>query len=152
QLRGFGGLSIFSFRDFKLHQLPDRLNKQELDLDGCPTEAGFIFLKDKRLVVITRRDCSDGNSFLGIAEPPYTQFAWHDLKLKIQSPNMLVHDDIIYVGGRVYTPGDKTSLYLLDLEEKKLNHYTDLKSDLDTGYPGMVVKDNHLYVSYYSSD
>ncbi|MGV8878717.1 MAG: hypothetical protein ACOH2A_06765 [Sphingobacteriaceae bacterium] len=149
---GFNKLSLFYAQNLDKKAIAYELHESVIELGGCPSEAGFQFLDDRRLVVIVRRDCDDKNSYLGVAQPPYNQFTWHDLGFKIQSPNMLIYNNVIYVAGRVYKPGDKTSVYILNLNENKLDFYTDLKSDLDTGYPGMLVKDGYLYISYYSSD
>lgn len=149
---GFNRLSLFYTLNLDKNAIDYELHESVIELGGCPSEAGFQFLNDKRLVVIVRRDCDDKNSYLGVAQPPYNKFMWHNLGFKIQSPNMLIHNNVIYVAGRVYKPGDKTSVYTLDLNQNKLDFYTDLRSDLDTGYPGMIVKDGYLYISYYSSD
>lgn len=156
-----GGLSFFSTsnapKTLVSSQSPETssefpFSQRNLDLAGCPTEAGFTFLPDGRLVTIARRDCDGGSSFLGIASYPFEEFAWYDLKIVLQSPNLLYDRGVIYVAGRAYRPESRTSIFTLNMDSKTLDFYTNLRSDADSGYPGMLVKNGHLYVSYYSSD
>jgi hypothetical protein len=44
----------------------------------------------------------------------------------------------------------RTALYLVETD--KLIYLTDLPSAGDTSYPGVVIKHDELYISYYTSD
>ncbi|NLU94408.1 hypothetical protein [Chitinophaga sp. Ak27] len=129
-----------------------RLARKDFPCGGCPTESAFLFLDDRSMVTITRRDCENRATMLGIASYPYDSIQWTSLNIVLQSPNMIQVGQDIYVAGRIYNPEDRTALFKLDLGKKQLKELTVLPSGYDTGYPGLYYDDGTLYISYYSED
>jgi len=52
---------------------------------------------------------------------------------------------------RLYDGRTRTSLCWIDPQEGKLSEFLRLPSGGDTSYPGMVLHDGILWVSYYAS-
>jgi hypothetical protein len=129
-----------------------RLLRRNVSANECLSENTLYFQKDRTMIILARRDCGTKTSMLGISSPPYTDVKWTDLKIVLESPNMIGIKDDIYVAGRTYNPGDKTVLFKLNLNERKLEKIIDLPSGLDTGYPGLYNEDNMLWISYYSAE
>ena len=118
---------------------------------GCG-EDKILFLKNGTAVCLLRHETGDQMAQLGVAQPPYTDWRWRDLNLRIGGPNMLqLADGRILAVTRLYGGGTRTSLSWLDVENAKLTEVLRLPSGGDTSYAGMVWQEEALWVSYYSS-
>jgi hypothetical protein len=126
----------------------------DLELEGQANEASIRFQKG-RMFIIIRRDGPGANGLLGQSDPPYTDWKWTDLGMKVGGPEFVcASTDRIILGTRLYRParrgGVKTGLVVMD-RAGKIEKVIDLPSGGDTSYPGMVMYRGKLYVSYYSS-
>jgi hypothetical protein len=120
--------------------------------DGQPNETSLLFLPDQSCLCLLRRDGQPGTGKLGAAKPPYTNWTWKDLGLRIGGPHMIrLPDGRIVAAGRLYDGAVRTSLLWLDPSAGKLTEFLKLPSGGDTSYPGLVWHDGLLWVSYYSS-
>ncbi len=120
--------------------------------EGYPNETSLVFLPDQTCLCLLRRDGNPGTGQLGRARPPYTQWTWQDLGVKIGGPHMLrLRDGRFVAAVRLYDGGARTSLMWLDPEAGKLTEFLKLPSGGDTSYPGLVWNKGLLWVSYYSS-
>ncbi|MBI2926564.1 MAG: exo-alpha-sialidase [Verrucomicrobia bacterium] len=120
--------------------------------EGYPNETALVFLPDQTCLCLLRRDGNPGTGQLGRARPPYTQWAWHDLGVKIGGPHMIrLRDGRFVAAVRLYDGGARTSLLWLDPEAGRLTEFLKLPSGGDTSYPGLVWHKGLLWVSYYSS-
>ncbi len=126
------------------------LNTHEL---GYPNESDIYFDKDKNMYALVRRDADSCTAQLGKAKPPYTRWQWHDLGDYIGSPVMQpLTDTTMLVAGRQWLNRQpKTVLLNLNLCTGKLNRKLILPSGGDNAYPGLVISNNNVYVSYYSA-
>ena len=89
---------------------------------------------------------------LGTSIPPYTDWKWRDLNLRIGGPNMIqLPDGRILAVTRLYNGGTRTSLSWLDPDNAKLTEVLKLPSGGDTSYAGSVSHEGLLWISYYSS-
>jgi hypothetical protein len=120
---------------------------------GFPNEAALLFNEDDSALCLLRRDGDDASAQLGASLPPYREWTWRDLGVKIGGPQMIrLPDGRIIAGVRLYDNGDvRTSLAWLDPAEARLTEALRLPSSGDSSYPGMVWRDGRLWVSYYSS-
>ncbi|HPY50824.1 MAG TPA: hypothetical protein PLO68_13220, partial [Sedimentisphaerales bacterium] len=105
-----------------------------------------------------RRDNSGdapSSTMLGIACPDYTQWKWHDLGTEFNAfggPDLLRLPSGLWIAaGRMHQGGAHTALTVLDVENKTMTRLLDLPSGGDTSYPGLLWRNDLLYVSYYSS-
>ena len=89
--------------------------------------------------------------YIGRARPPYTQWEWKNLGVEIGGPNMIELPDGKFVAAvRLYAEENRTSVCWLDPEAGEITEALALPSGGDTSYPGMVLHDGVLWVSYYS--
>ncbi|MBD3265378.1 exo-alpha-sialidase [bacterium] len=119
-----------------------------------PTEATLRFDNDDTAYCLQRRDGRPKNTaILGISQPPYTKWEWHDLGMYFGGPNFIQLPRGRWIAaGRIHTErGAKTKLCLLDVENPKLQPILTLPSGGDTSYPGLLWHENTLWISYYSS-
>ncbi len=120
-----------------------------LELSTSPSEADIKFLSNGKMVVIIRG--TPGT--IGVSSSPYNNWKWNPLPVKLGGPELIVlKDDSLICATRKYNPGNanRTILAKVSLSgnfEKVLT----LPSSGDTSYAGMIIKDDILYISYYSS-
>lgn len=118
---------------------------------GYPNETSIVFVDDDAYCLL-RRDGQPGTGLLGVARPPYREWSWKDLKVKIGGPHMIRLPDGRFVAAvRLYDNPVRTSLCWLDPQAGKLTEFLKLPSGGDTSYAGLVWHDGLLWVSYYAS-
>jgi hypothetical protein len=121
---------------------------------GYPNETSLVFLDDPHdtCLCLVRRDEGTATAQLGTASAPYRQWSWKDLGLRLGGPHMVrLPDGRIVAAGRLYEPRERTALLWLDPTAGTLTEFLSLPSGGDTSYPGLVLHDGLLWVSYYSS-
>ena len=119
--------------------------------NGCG-EDKILFLEDGSALCLLRHESGNRLAQLGMAKPPYTDWKFRDLNLRIGGPNMIqLADGRILAATRLYRGGARTSLSWLDPENATLTEALKLPSGGDTSYAGMVMHDGLLWISYYSS-
>ncbi len=133
-------------------------------------ETAVIFLPDGMMLATARLEVSGyyfgdnrGNTLIATAEPPFMTWSYHHSDVtRLDGPALFAYNGRVYAVGR-YQPGCKstpfetgsilakkrTSLFLV--EEDRLVWLSDLPSDGDTSYAGVVVRGDEAYVSYYTS-
>jgi hypothetical protein len=118
---------------------------------GCGEDT-ILFMKDQSALCLLRHETGDKMAQLGTAPPPYTNWKWRNLNLRIGGPNMIqLPDGRILAATRLYKGGARTSLSWLEPKEGKLTEVLKLPSGGDTSYAGLVLHEGLLWVSYYSS-
>lgn len=118
---------------------------------GYPNETSIVFEGDTAFCLL-RRDAGPGTGLLGVAQPPYKQWEWKDLGIRIGGPHMISLPDGRYIAAvRLYDKKVRTSLCWLDRDAGKLTEFQPLPSGGDTSYAGLAWHDDFLWVSYYSS-
>lgn len=141
-------LRLYCSRDGKRFEtLADRIIDAE-----SPGEHSLWFEKDGTALCLLRRDAGTATAQLGRAEPPYREWTWKDLGVRIGGPHFTRLPDGRFVAVvRLYDGRQRTSLCRLDPENAKLEELLTLPSGGDTSYAGLVWHDDRLWVSYYSS-
>lgn len=123
--------------------------------EGYPTEAVIRFAADGTAYCLQRRDGSapENSAYLGVSQPPYREWTWHDLHEFFGGPNLLQLPEGQWIAaGRIVRDGvPTTDVAILDVASKQLQPILSLPSGGDTSYPGLVYRDGILWVSYYSS-
>ena len=120
--------------------------------EGYPNETALVFDGEQRFYCLLRRDGDAASAKLGTAMPPYTQWDWKDLKVKIGGPQMLLLPDGRFLAGvRLYDGKVRTSVAWVDPEKGQLTEFATFPSSGDSSYPGMVWHEGQLWMSYYSS-
>jgi hypothetical protein len=135
-------------------------------------EPAVEFLPDERLLATVRLEMSDswtghpeGSTLIATSEPPYETWTANTKSqvARLDGPALFTYNNRMYAVGR-YQPSvagpfgwqgsifsrKRTALYLV--EEDGLVYLSDLPSSGDTSYAGVVLRDDNLYVSYYTND
>jgi hypothetical protein len=120
---------------------------------GYPNEAALLFGEDDSALCLIRRDGAEPTAQLGISSPPYREWIWKDLGVRIGGPQMIgLPGKRIAAALRWHEGGaPRTSLAWLDPATARLTEFLPLPSGGDSSYPGMVWHEDRLWVSYYSS-
>ena len=119
---------------------------------GEPNESSLVFLPDDTALCLLRRDGNPGSAQLGTARPPYVDWNWRDLGIKLGGPRLIqLPDGRLVAAGRLHEGKVRTGLCWLDSEAGRSTEFLTLPSGGDTSYPGLVFHDGLLWVSYYSS-
>lgn len=124
-----------------------------LGVKGKPGETTLRFMPDGRMVALMRREGDDRSGFFGASAPPYKDWSWSSLKMRLGGPNFICLPDGRFLAGtRAGHENRKyyTSLVWLTLDGDVVP-ILKLPSGGDTSYPGLVLDDDKLLVSYYSS-
>jgi hypothetical protein len=120
--------------------------------EGYPNESGMTFLADDTALILLRRDGDKSSGLLGRAQPPYKEWTWTDLGVKIGGPALIeLPDKRLIAGVRLYDGKVRTSIVQIDAASGKLTELLPLPSGGDNSYPGLVWHEDTLFVSYYSS-
>ncbi|HKE11895.1 MAG TPA: sialidase family protein [Myxococcota bacterium] len=135
-------------------------------------ETDIEWLPDGRLLATARLEVTpdrllgnrDASTLLATAAPPYERWSYHKSRVtRLDGPALFAYDGRIYAVAR-YQAGargaltrlggsfsrKRTSLFLV--EPERLVRLSDLPSAGDTSYAGVVLKDDSLFASYYTSD
>jgi hypothetical protein len=141
-------LRLYSSKDGKhFDTLVDRL----YDV-AYPNETSIVFDGDTAYCLLRRDGKPSNTGLLGTSQPPYTQWEWKDLGVRIGGPHLLQLPDGRFIAAvRFYDGGARTSLAWVDPQAGKITECLKLPSGGDTSYAGLVWHDNLLWVSYYSS-
>lgn len=122
-----------------------------LDPSGILTEAAIAKSHDT-LYAIVRKNYP--GSYFGISKNPFHEWKWVQLDRVLGGPNIMKIDNRILISGRTYIDSEdsdcRTKTFLGEIIGDKIKILHILPSGGDTGYTGMVYKDNMLYISYYS--
>jgi hypothetical protein len=102
------------------------------------------------MIALVRREQGDTHGWIGHAEPPYTDWTWHQTDYRLGGPDFIIlPDGSMWAGTRYYPGGAKT--VLSRMTDKTLEPVLTLPSGGDTSYPGFVWHDDILWMSYYAS-
>lgn len=122
---------------------------ERLFVEGMPTEALLHFHQGKAYCLLRREQ---GPGLLGIALPPYTQWTWKELGMRIGGPNFIpIPDGRLLAAVRLYDSPVRTALGWLDERTGKFTETLVVPSGGDTSYPGLIWHEEKLWMSYYSS-
>ena len=120
--------------------------------EGSPNESGLVFQSDDTAICLLRRDGEQSSGMVGRSRPPYTDWSWKDLGVKIGGPQLIeLPGGRLIAGVRLYDGKVRTAIVQIDAEAGKLTEMLALPSGGDTSYPGLVWHEGILWVSYYSS-
>jgi len=125
-----------------------------LDVPGNTSETTLRFTTDDQMIALVRRDGGNSrNAYIGVSSPPYIKWTWHELNARLGGPDFLILPQSgLLCGTRLYQLNytDQMALAKVTTDGKFIKLVT-LPSGGDCSYPGLVVHDGVLYVSYYSS-
>ncbi|WP_029407171.1 hypothetical protein [Thiomicrorhabdus sp. Milos-T2] len=121
--------------------------------DCFANETSIVFSESGKATCVVRRDRVDCFSLLGTSEPPYMEWHWSELNVQLGGPKLIRFKQKNLISYRIIDNND-ASTWLGEInphDEPILTPLLKLPSGGDCSYPGLVIQNNHLYVSYYSS-
>lgn len=119
------------------------------DIGGRPNEATIRVDQRGEFFIIARR--LNGTTIVGRTFDPYRKWDWsNEIEfLNFGGPNFVfTKKNKMIVSGRLE---GYVSLTNFDLTTRKISLLTSTNTKMDCGYPGMVVKGDYLWLSYYSA-
>ncbi|MEE2896185.1 MAG: endonuclease/exonuclease/phosphatase family protein [Planctomycetota bacterium] len=125
----------------------------DLPVEGVGNETTLRFGEEGVMTAIVRREGSDSRAVIGTATPPYRDWSFEALPEAIGGPDMIRSPDgrgWIVAGRRYGDEGPRTTLWWRG-DGGEWETLAVLPSGGDTSYPGLVIDDDRLLVSYYSS-
>ena len=145
---GYNGYDIFD-----LYQSDDGVFFKGLNAfqkrQGIPTEATVRFNTNGEMFILYRNN--QGNSFIGKSTIYVSDWDWfHEIPIiSFGGPNFIFLDEVnILITGR---ESNQLILSLYNITTNEYKKLLTLESGGDCGYAGMIIKDDFLYLSYYSS-
>jgi hypothetical protein len=146
-----GGMTV------KLVSSKDWVNFQlvtNLDVPAAPNESTLRFLNNGDCVALVRREADDKQAWIGHSSAPYKDWKWHPAAMQIGGPNFLVlPNGEMIASGRKYGATSKDAKTFVGKMASDLDLVVPeliLPSGGDCSYPGMVMHDGLLWLSYYS--
>lgn len=125
-----------------------------LDVPGVfPNEATIRFREDGTMAIMVRCEGGNQRGLWGMSQPPYTQWEWKEMPFKLGGPDFVFLDnDKVVCGSRCHHIGNwcTTSLYTGNADGTCFHQVMTLPSGGDTSYPGMMVEDGTLIMTYYA--
>ncbi|MRI01167.1 hypothetical protein GH721_11560 [Kriegella sp. EG-1] len=114
-------------------------------------ETTLRFNNNDEMIAVVRRG-SHYNGSIGVSAPPYKKWKWNDLEKRLGGPDLMILDNnSMLCATREYLP-TKTQTIISKVElNGKTTKLLTLPSDGDCSYPGLLMKDDFLLMSYYSS-
>lgn len=125
----------------------------EFQIPGFPNEATVRFHPDGRMAVMVRRDDTQPNTYWAMSQPPFTQWEWKEIPFYMGGPDFqFMNENCIVSGGRsIQNPKwATTDIYTGNPETGRMHRIVTLPSGGDTSYPGIIVDDKEVLVSYYA--
>lgn len=111
---------------------------------NIPTEASVALFQGSYYSIVR----TAGNALLGISQDR-VNWIWHELKEPIACPKLFVKNNSLYCAGRSYVNGYATTIFRIDTDIRNATPICKLAFSKDCAYPGVVVKKNMVYISYY---
>lgn len=122
-----------------------------IELDGFPNEATVRFDADGNLHAMIRREIDDQMGVWAVSKPPFQDWRFNKMNIRLGGPNFIFDPKgRIIAGTRVYKPHVYTALFT-GKPDGKFKEIVKFPASGDTSYPGLVIHDQKLWVSYYSS-
>lgn len=121
----------------------------ELDIGGRPNETTIRIMPDGEMLMMVRREEKDRKTYFGKSKAPYTRWTFLEMPFFMGGPDFIALDEDHFVGGgRI--DGKYTGLISFT-REGGIKEIMKLPSNADSSYPGFVLENGNLFVSYYSS-
>ncbi len=151
-------------RQLVIYKTQDGMNYEKVSdniaPDSLACEATIRFKSDSSMVIIVRNAGGKSSrwSYLMKSQPPYTEYSSIKVDHGLGGPNIIpLENDKWLLATREYSferPGsrEKTSAVLMELDENGIyKRLFELPAGGDCSYPGFLIYQDKLWVSYYSS-
>ncbi len=120
---------------------------KKIKLSLMPTEASVTFFKNRYYTIVR----TNRNAILGWSEDG-EKWMWQELDQSIGCPKLFVYWENLLCVGRSQNGLSCITLYSVDWTNNQLQILYQSDVSIDCGYPGIVIHNNRLYMSYYIGD
>lgn len=140
-----------------LYKSPDGVQwtkVKQLDVPGRPNETTVRFRPNGDMIALVRRETADKQAWIGVSPAPYTEWQWKAAGVQVGGPNFIVlPDGGMVAGGRDYrdAANKKYTTVIGPLTVDGFTQKLPFPSGGDNSYPGFVMHNGVLWMSYYSS-
>jgi len=124
-----------------------------LDVEGKPNETALNITPDGKLALLVRREGENEDGLFGESSYPFKEWNWIHTGFKLGGPKFIfAPGGEMLIGTKTFSKkGDwLTGLLVSDLTGK-FRQIFEFPSKGDCSYPGMLIYNDKLYFSYYSS-
>jgi hypothetical protein len=123
-----------------------------LEMDGKPNEATVRVMPDNEMFIMLRREGGNLEGMWGRSTPPYKEWKWKSLGIRLGGPDFIsLKNNIIVAGTRIYMNEERYTALFIGDRSGDFRKIVQLPSGGDNSYPGFVSRDKRLWISYYSS-
>lgn len=122
-----------------------------LSMEVASGKATIRFGQQNNIYALIAKETGDRKAVLAISAPPYQDFSYYTVDEQLEVPSFVfLNDNTICIAAKAYT-SNTTQLLVIDLEGNILRRMP-LPSAGENSYPGAVVHDGYLWVSYHTSN
>lgn len=123
-----------------------------LEVNGRPNETTVRIMPDGEMLMMVRREGDDYEGMWGRSQPPYKEWRWRKLGMRLGGPDFIhLDNDLLIAGTRCYDENERYTGLFVGNRAGDFRKILVLPSAGDNSYPGFVTRKNKLCVSYYSS-
>lgn len=119
----------------------------KIDNLSMPTESSVVLYHNCLYSVVR----TNGHAMLGVSKYG-DEWDWLTLQEEIGCPKLFVYKDRLFCAGRSYQGKARTTIFEIDTIKHSAITLFHLDESKDSAYPGVVVHNNRVYVTYYSGD
>lgn len=144
--RGPNSMYLMKTKDGKTFEKVSKIN-----LDGFPNESTIRFDKTGKMHVMIRRETEDQLGVWAVSTAPFEKWEYYKMNIRLGGPNFIFTDTgKVIAGTRVYKSEVYTALFA-GTPNGLFREILAFPSSGDNSYPGLVIYNQKLWVSYYSS-
>jgi len=124
-----------------------------LEVEGKPNETALNITPDGKLTLLVRRDGKNEDGLFGESSYPFKEWNWVHTGFKLGGPKFIfAPSGEMLIGTRTFSKtGDWLTGLLVSDSTGKFRQIYEFPSKGDCSYPGMLIYNDKLYFSYYSS-
>lgn len=125
----------------------------KIDIPDFPNETTVRVMPDKEMLMMVRQERGDQMGLWGRSYPPYTQWTFTKMDMRLGGPDFIpLADDLLVAGSRSHAvEANPQTLIMTGSRDGNFISKIILPSGKDNSYPGFLVVGDELWVCYYSS-
>ncbi len=124
-----------------------------LEVEGSPNETALNVTPEGKLALLVRREGKNEDGLYGESKYPFKNWNWVHTGFKLGGPKFIfTPGGEMIIGTRTFSKkGDWLTGLLVSDSTERFRQIFEFPSKGDCSYPGMVIYNDKLYFSYYSS-
>ena len=124
-----------------------------LEVEGTPNETALNITPEGKLALLVRREGKNEDGLFGESNHPFKKWNWVHTGFKLGGPRFIfAPDGELLIGTRTFSKtGNWLTGLLVSDSTGRFKQIFEFPSKGDCSYPGMLIHNDKLYFSYYSS-